>query len=176
MMEKYNIRKICIFILLIILCVLTIALPSFGYGQQVSAAESGYVIWWIPVDPLILPFNTGYETTARANYMIAGEYIGFHEISHWSKINEIPFTQYAYSDPSMRFYKNSSSLFAYSMYYDSNVWVAPNWVWDYHTGTAQGSLGQGSGTYTAQATAVFTCPSALYSSKIVNLTISFPSP
>jgi hypothetical protein len=148
---------------------------TFAYGTQISDLQSAYRSWVVLEEFIPIWIGTDCVSNLFQNYMIAGQYIGFHECSTFAYQEEwfYPYSQYTSAGSSRKYYKGSTSLGSTSMPYDDNVLVADDLIWDNHSGNTNGNiLGEGYDTYYAKSQSSFICIDAIYPTQLINNSVS----
>lgn len=151
-----------------------------AYGTEIMDLHEETFSWVFFEEPGIpVWIATRCASNLFQNYMIAGQYIGFHEIGQFAKQDK---WLYEYSQATVAghirdYYKGTTHIGNTSMTFDSNVWVSPDWIWANYSGNTNGNvLGQGSATYYAKTNSSFICAESINPSRIIYNSVSITVP
>ena len=140
---------------------------AFAYGSEIMDLQENIPFTWTFIEegiPIVMASQC--SSNLFKNYMIAGNYIGFHECSQFAKQdkfknNVLGYSQYTYAGNVRNYYKGSTKIGSTTMPRFYDVLVSPDWIWMAFQGNTDGDvIGNDSGTYYAKSGSTFICPEA----------------
>lgn len=169
-------KKLFPVFIVVVLFISVFSSISFAYGTQVMDLQDKYCTW-VFLEDLGVPIWIGTDCTSNLfqNYMVMGQYIGFHECTTFAYQVEwgYPYSQSTIAGAYRDYYKGSTYLGNTYMPYDGNVLVSPDWIWDRHSGNTDGDiLGEGYDTYYAKSESSFICIEAINPTNLIKNSVS----
>lgn len=169
-----NIQKLTICLCLFFISLTIVCSHSFasgGYGTAKSNVTSNYYTW-IVADDIPRWVGATCGTTLTQYTMSAGQYIGFHETYLFAYAEPTsPFdSYYVWGGYKVNYKKGTTSLGSANLSTCSDpLIVDADWVWFYKSGNANGLLGTGYGTYSADTTASFSVEGSISTYTVNNV-------
>ena len=160
-------KKVVICTIMFILISIIPYSNAFAYGTQVMDLQDRTFAWTFLEEPgVAIVLASRCSSNLFQNYMISGNYIGFHECSQFAKQdifenNPLGYSQFTYAGNVRNYYKGSTKIGSTTMSRFYDVIASPDWIWmDFEGNTDGDVIGNGSGTYYAKSGSTFECPEA----------------